>query len=158
MNFARLVRNNRIANSSALEAVIRGPKKKKGGAGGPAEITSEDVINIWKERTDPELNPINTYPIWLSHLLLPQLRFEQVAEVYMADEDILKPHNRDMKRLINQIRRFGIYEQNYTKLAKSLSLDFVTPARQEKDLFTSTKDEQEEEKAEGEEEGEEDED
>lgn len=38
---------------AALEAVVRGPKKKKGGAGGPEVVASEDVINIWKDRTDP---------------------------------------------------------------------------------------------------------
>lgn len=41
---------------AALEAVVRGPKKKKGGAGGPVEVASEDVINIWKDRTDPVRN------------------------------------------------------------------------------------------------------
>lgn len=38
---------------AALEAVVRGPKKKKGGAGGPEVVASEDVVNIWKDRTDP---------------------------------------------------------------------------------------------------------
>jgi len=32
---------------------LRGPKKKKGGPAGPAEVVSEDVVNIFKERTDP---------------------------------------------------------------------------------------------------------
>lgn len=42
-----------FSKQASLEIVLRGPKKKKGGAGGPEVIASEDVINIWKERTDP---------------------------------------------------------------------------------------------------------
>lgn len=44
---------DRFAKKNVLEAVLRGPKKKKGGPAGPAEVVSEDVVNIFKERTDP---------------------------------------------------------------------------------------------------------
>ena len=46
-----------------MEAV-RGPKKKKGG---DVKVVAEssDIVNIFKEREDPEIKDITEYPIYV---------------------------------------------------------------------------------------------
>lgn len=46
---------------------IRGPKKAKA----EAIATSDDLINIWKARKEPEIKDIDEYPLWLLELGLP---------------------------------------------------------------------------------------
>jgi len=45
---------------------VRGPKKKKGGE--EAKIESTDIINIFKDRTDPVITEIDEYPIYVQEL------------------------------------------------------------------------------------------
>ena len=49
-----------------MEAV-RGPKKKKGGDV-KQQAESTDIVNIFKERQDPEINDISEYPIYVKEL------------------------------------------------------------------------------------------
>ena len=48
-----------------MEAV-RGPKKKKGEV--ETKIESTDIVNIFKDRTDPEPRPIQEYPIYVQEI------------------------------------------------------------------------------------------
>ena len=43
--------------------LVRGPKKKKGEA--ETKIESTDIVNIFKERTDPVLRDVREYPIFV---------------------------------------------------------------------------------------------
>lgn len=36
-------------------------------------MESNDVINIYKEKTDPEIKNIEEYPLWLFEMALPHL-------------------------------------------------------------------------------------
>lgn len=45
---------------------VRGPKKKKGES--EAKIESTDIINIFKERADPQIKDIREYPIYVQEL------------------------------------------------------------------------------------------
>ena len=46
---------------------IRGPKKKKGGEAAAPDC--KDIINIYKERSDPVVYPSDMYPPWLMPML-----------------------------------------------------------------------------------------
>lgn len=48
--------------------VVRGPKKV---AKTESVAQSDDLINIWKDRKDPEIGDINDYPLWLLEYMLP---------------------------------------------------------------------------------------
>ncbi len=53
--------------NQAVLATIRGPKKKKGAdAGAPV---CKDLINIWKERSDPLIYPSESYPPYVMGML-----------------------------------------------------------------------------------------
>lgn len=47
---------------------IRGPKKKKGAVAAAAPESS-DIVNIWKDRQDPQIFASDRYPPWLMRLL-----------------------------------------------------------------------------------------
>ncbi len=54
--------------TSSLTCTIRGPKKKKGPAKVEAPLTN-DIVNIFKERKDPQIYPTDRYPKWILRLL-----------------------------------------------------------------------------------------
>jgi hypothetical protein len=43
--------------------LVRGPKKKKGDT--EAKVESTDIINIFKDRTDPVITNIRDYPLYV---------------------------------------------------------------------------------------------
>lgn len=49
-----------------MEELVRGPKKKKGES--VAKIESTDIVNIFKEREDPQISDIKNYPIYVQEL------------------------------------------------------------------------------------------
>lgn len=46
---------------------LRGPKKAKA----ESVPLSDDLINVWKDRKDPEIKDIDEYPVWLLELAVP---------------------------------------------------------------------------------------
>ena len=56
----------------------RGAKKKKGGTG-DSKPESSDIVNIWKDRTDPVIRPIEDYPKFVTEQLLPQYTTDDVV-------------------------------------------------------------------------------
>ena len=50
----------------------RGGKKKKGGGPAVEVAQSDDIVNIFKDRKDPEIYPNEAYPPWLFELLRAQ--------------------------------------------------------------------------------------
>lgn len=58
---------------------IRGPKKKKVAA--VAAPDTSDIINIWKDRPDPQIQASERYPPWLFNLL---------EEHYTPDDVVLQ--------------------------------------------------------------------
>ena len=47
----------------------RGAKKSAGKKETAPEVMSTDVINIFLDKTEPEIKPINQYPPWVKSLL-----------------------------------------------------------------------------------------
>ena len=45
---------------------MRGPKKKK--ADTESKIESTDIVNIFKERVDPQIKDIREYPLYVQEL------------------------------------------------------------------------------------------
>jgi hypothetical protein len=58
------------STQSGLSAwsAVRGPKKKKGPAKSEAPESS-DIVNIFKDRPEPEINPTDRYPPWLLRMI-----------------------------------------------------------------------------------------
>ena len=62
-------RTNNYSNAMA----VRGPKKKKGGAGAGSDAPlTNDIVNIWKDRKDPVIVASDKYPPWLMDLIKPK--------------------------------------------------------------------------------------
>jgi hypothetical protein len=57
---------------------IRSPKKKKGGA--PEAPTIKDLVNIWKDRSDPLIYPSDVYPPYVMKML---------DDAYLPDDIVL---------------------------------------------------------------------
>ncbi len=58
----------RTLNPAAAQLAIRGPKKKKGPSKSEAPDSS-DIVNIFKDRPDPEIHATDRYPPWLMRML-----------------------------------------------------------------------------------------
>jgi hypothetical protein len=57
--FSKILRNVR-------PVVSRGPKKKSGAVKKEEAPLSSDIVNIWKDRADPEIKEDEReYPLWL---------------------------------------------------------------------------------------------
>lgn len=63
---ASLLRRRAVFNCASSSAV-RAPKKKKGAA--VEAPTCKDIVNIWKERTDPLIYPSDMYPPYVMAML-----------------------------------------------------------------------------------------
>lgn len=60
----KFLRQPRTIAQSTLES-CRGAKKKKTAE---AEVTSNDIVNIFKDREDPKIVAWENYPLWLRNL------------------------------------------------------------------------------------------
>ena len=50
---------------------LRGAKKKKGDSGKTDAPLSSDILNIWKDRPDPTIKPLDVYPLYVKEALGP---------------------------------------------------------------------------------------
>ena len=89
---------------------IRGPKKKKGGGGAAEGPVSTDIVNIWKDRSDPKIVATDKYPTWLVDLLQPK---------YMPDDVMLQlyrgerlPGPKEQWTLAKSMRRTFMKDNN----------------------------------------------
>ena len=57
----------RLTLGSTSNLAVRAPKKKKGAA--VEAPTCKDIVNIWKERTDPLIYPSDMYPPYVMAML-----------------------------------------------------------------------------------------
>jgi len=70
--------NSLVPSTSYL--AVRGPKKKKG-ADKSAAPENTDIVNIFKDRKDPEIYSSDRYPPWLMKL---------IEEEYSPDDVVLQ--------------------------------------------------------------------
>ncbi len=91
---------------------IRGPKKKKGASKVDAPDSS-DIVNIFKDRPDPAIHPIEMYPPWLMRLLDEQYSPDDVMMQIYRGERI--PTGHEQWSLVKSLRRQYLNDQNYYK-------------------------------------------
>ena len=89
-------------------ATMRAPKKKKGGA--IEAPTCKDLVNIWKERSDPLIYPSEVYPPYV---------MEMLNDAYCPDDIMLQmyrgervPDAKEQWTLAKSIRRTNIKDGN----------------------------------------------
>ena len=90
-------------------AAVRGPKKKKGGQKTEAP-ECPDLVNIFKERPDPEIYSSDRYPPWLMRML---------EETYSPDDVMMQmyrgervPTGSEQWTLVKSFRRTYLNDQN----------------------------------------------
>lgn len=103
------------ASTSNLSAwsQVRGPKKKKGPSKSEAPESS-DIVNIFKERPDPEIHATSRYPPWLIRM---------IEETYSPDDVMIQmyrgeriPTGSEQWTLVKSFRRAYLNDQNrYSK-------------------------------------------
>lgn len=76
---ATFYRRQLFKTSSAMVQATRGPKKKKGAA--VEAPTCKDLVNIWKDRSDPLIYPSESYPPYVMAML---------GEKYTPDDVMLQ--------------------------------------------------------------------
>lgn len=92
---------------------VRGPKKKKGASKSEAPESS-DIVNIFKERPDPEIHATSRYPPWLIRM---------IEETYSPDDVMIQmyrgeriPTGPEQWTLVKSFRRTYLNDQNrYSK-------------------------------------------
>lgn len=97
-----------------MALAIRGGKKKKGGGGADTSTDSTDIVNIWKDRPDPVIRPIEDYPKFVSEQLLPHYSTDDVVfQLYRGER---MPTPKEQWSLAQNARRTWLVDKN--KLAR----------------------------------------
>jgi hypothetical protein len=94
---------------SPLQAAIRGPKKKKGPSKSEAPESS-DIVNIFKDRPDPEIHASDRYPPWLMRMLEESYSPDDVMLQMYRGERI--PTGSEQWTLVKSFRRQYLNDQN----------------------------------------------
>jgi hypothetical protein len=94
---------------SPLQAAIRGPKKKKGPSKSEAPESS-DIVNIFKDRPDPEIHASDRYPPWLMRMLEESYTPDDVMLQMYRGERI--PTGAEQWTLVKSFRRQYLNDQN----------------------------------------------
>ena len=88
---------------------MRGPKKKKGPSKSEAPDSS-DIVNIFKDRPDPEIHATSMYPPWLIRM---------IEETYSPDDVMMQmyrgeriPTGPEQWTLVKSFRRTYLNDQN----------------------------------------------
>ena len=85
--------------------VGRGAKKAAGKKEAAPEVLSTDVINIFLDKADPDIKPIDEYPPWVKSLLLPEEHPGLLAQRMYRGEKFELSAGRQ-KRIRKWVRRF----------------------------------------------------
>lgn len=98
-----------------LSSLLRGAKKGKGkGEDSKVEATT-DVINIYKNQSDPELKPRSEYPDWLFPMVYEfQMHPVEIGtRIYRGEK--MELSLREQRRLAKWSRRTKIIANNHSK-------------------------------------------
>lgn len=98
------------ALASAWAATVRGPKKKKGSSKSEAPESS-DIVNIFKDKPDPEIHATDRYPPWLIAMLEEPYSPDDVMIQMYRGEGI--PSGAEQWSLHKSFRRQYLNDQNY---------------------------------------------
>lgn len=88
-------------------ALTRGPKKKGGGAKKDEGPLSEDIVNIWKERKDPEIKEDEReYPLWLIQMCSGSGTIDGKMRAWATADPTNYPSTQDIISIKNQTSKF----------------------------------------------------
>ncbi|TNV73143.1 hypothetical protein FGO68_gene5555 [Halteria grandinella] len=90
-------------------AAVRGPKKKKGPSKSEAPDSS-DIVNIFKDRPDPEIHATDRYPPFLMGLIEESYTPDDVMMQMYRGERI--PTGPEQWTLVSSFRRTYLNDQN----------------------------------------------
>ncbi len=99
----------RALNPAASQLATRGPKKKKGPSKSEAPESS-DIVNIFKDRPDPEIHATDRYPPWLMRMLEENYSPDDVMMQMYRGERI--PGGAEQWTLMKSFRRQYLNDQN----------------------------------------------
>lgn len=91
---------------------LRGPKK---GKAEEQSIIVSDVINIFKDRTDPEVKGLSEYPPWVSDIAQGSEHPIKIAQ-RIYNGELLELSVREQRRLSRWSRKIQINVKNISKL------------------------------------------
>ena len=80
-----------------------GAKKKKGGAADVKMAASTDIVNIWKDRSDPVIRPLDEYPAFVAEQLKPA--WSGIDVMYQVHRGERIPGPKESWTLANSIKR-----------------------------------------------------
>lgn len=89
---------------------MRGGKKKKGGPAAAAGPDSSDIVNIWKDRADPVIRPLEEYPKFVAEALAPHFTGLDVVDQLKRGERLPTP--KEQWTLAKSLRRSFLVDQN----------------------------------------------
>jgi large subunit ribosomal protein L54 len=106
---------NMFRRPGLIASLLRGAKKGKGKGEEVKIEATTDVINIFKDRTDPELKPREEYPAWLFPMVyeFQSHPTESVMRMYKGEK--LEFSVREQRRLVKWSRRTKIIVNNHSK-------------------------------------------
>ena len=99
--------------SPASVMAVRGGKKKKGGGAAEAP-TSSDIVNIWKDRQDPVIRPLEMYPDFVAETL--KVKYSAHDVMFQLARGERMPDAKEQWTLAKSMRRSFLVDQN--KLVK----------------------------------------
>ena len=88
---------------------VRGPKKKKGPSKSEAPESS-DIVNIFKDRPDPQIHATSLYPPWLIRMIEESYSPDDVMMQMYRGERI--PTGSEQWTLVKSFRRTYLNDQN----------------------------------------------
>ena len=100
-------RNRRICSATHLSATRA---KKRGKRGGGAAPVSDDIVNIFKDRSDPIILPSEYYPTWLFENLKEKFSPEEVLDHIKYGRYV--PTGKEQWTFANNISRMRIRMNN----------------------------------------------
>lgn len=106
---ARSLAVSTAPSHSAWALAVRGPKKKKGASKSEAPESS-DIVNIFKDRPDPEIHSTDRYPPWLIGMIEESYSPDDVMMQMYRGERI--PSGAEQWTLVKSFRRTYLNDQN----------------------------------------------
>jgi Mitochondrial ribosomal protein L37 len=101
-----------------ISSIMRGAKKGKGKGEEVKIEATTDIINIFKDRTDPELKPASEYPEWLFPMVYEYYEHPLDINMKMYRGEKIDLPVRTQKRIKKWTQRTRIIVKNHTTYPK----------------------------------------
>jgi len=118
-----LLRNNNKSTQS-IYTFCRGAKKKKEES---VAAETNDIINIFKEKTDPELKSMAEYPPWLTELSVNRKNFHQFVDSYLYGSEFDRPNMAQKRSFLGLVKKKKLKDLNTEMKIKTMGPDDESP-------------------------------